>query len=124
MPQQWKISRVVMIFKKGDPAACSNYRPISLLSIGYKILASILLKRLKDAGAEDLIWHTQYGFRSKVGTADALFAVRRILDMVWSGKDNQLIFAALDWSKAFIIFPRLDFKMLYVALDCRRSLSV
>ena len=54
----WMVSRVTLLFKKGDPAACENYRPISLLAIGYKILASILLTRLKKAGAESRIWST------------------------------------------------------------------
>ena len=47
LPQNWKISKVTMLFKKGDPSLCDNYRPISLLAIGYKILIAILLIRLK-----------------------------------------------------------------------------
>ena len=39
------------IFKKGDPTICGNYRPICFLAIGYKLFASILSKRLQDAGA-------------------------------------------------------------------------
>ena len=39
-----------MLFKKGDPAECENYRPISISSIGYKLFAAILLQRLKQAG--------------------------------------------------------------------------
>ena len=92
---------MVMLFKKGDPALCSNYRPISLLAIGYKILASILLQRLKSAGAENRIWHTQYGFKSNASIIDVLFITRQILDTIWAEKDSQIIFATLDWSKAF-----------------------
>ena len=67
----------------------------------YKILDSVLLERLKSTGAEDRIWETQFGFKSKSGTLDALFLTRRLVDEVWAGKDSQIIFAALDWSKAF-----------------------
>ena len=74
-PEAWHTARVTAIFKKGNPAACENYRPISLLSIGYKIFAFILLRRLKSVGAENRIWPTQFGFKSRSGTTDALYAV-------------------------------------------------
>jgi hypothetical protein len=46
LPEQWKKSIVVPIYKKGDKTDCSNYRGISLLSTLYKILSRILLSRL------------------------------------------------------------------------------
>ena len=101
VPQAWHKSKVRMIYKKGDPALCDNYRPISLLPIGYKIFAAILLQRLKKAGAEDRIWKTQFGFRTQRGTADAIFVARRILEDAWSTRGGQSIFLALDWAKAF-----------------------
>ena len=58
LPNDWQTARVQSIFKKGDPSDCNNYRPISLLCIGYKLLATILLLRLKAAGAEARIWST------------------------------------------------------------------
>ena len=101
VPYEWQVARVVAIFKKGDPAECANYRPISLLCIGYKLLASILLERLKQAGAEERIWSTQFGFKSGSGTADTLYLSRRLLDRIWAGSDSCGILLALDWAKAF-----------------------
>ena len=43
VPTSWHEATVAAIFKKGDPACCENYRPISLLAVGYKIFAAILL---------------------------------------------------------------------------------
>jgi hypothetical protein len=52
LPEQWKESIIVPIYKKGDKTDCSNYRGISLLSTTYKILSSILLSRLTPHAEE------------------------------------------------------------------------
>jgi hypothetical protein len=36
LPDQWKESIIVTIYKKGNKNYCSNHRAISLLSISYK----------------------------------------------------------------------------------------
>ena len=46
LPEEWKESITVPIYKKGDKTDCSNYRGISLLPTMYKILSNILLSRL------------------------------------------------------------------------------
>jgi len=46
LPEEWKGSVIVPIYKNGDKTDCSNYRGISLLSAMYKILSDILLSRL------------------------------------------------------------------------------
>ena len=60
------------------------------------MIASIVLLRLKEGGAEHRIWNTQFGFKSKSGTFDALFLLRRVLDDVWAEKDGSAVFVALD----------------------------
>jgi hypothetical protein len=40
LPQQWKESIIIPIYRKGDNTDCSNYRGISLLSTAYKILSA------------------------------------------------------------------------------------
>ena len=44
-PTSWHVAQAIPIYKKGDPANCDNYRPISLVSVLYKLYASILLQR-------------------------------------------------------------------------------
>ena len=61
----------------------------------------MLLRRLKLSGTEDRIWKTQFGFRSKYGTSDALCMIRRLMESTSESKDGQLIILALDWTKAF-----------------------
>jgi hypothetical protein len=54
LPDQWKESIIIPVYKKGDKIDCSNYRGISLLSTTYKILSNILLSRLTRY-AEEII---------------------------------------------------------------------
>ena len=46
LPEQWKESIIVCIYKKGETISCSNYVGISLLFTSYKILFNIILGRL------------------------------------------------------------------------------
>ena len=69
------------------------------MSVGYKIYAAIVLSRLKEAGAEDKMWKTQFGFRSKSGTSEAFIAARRVLEMCLSCKEQQCIYLSLDGAK-------------------------
>jgi hypothetical protein len=46
IPEEWYLSIVCSIHKKGDIMVCSNYRGISLLCIAYKIFSGILFNRL------------------------------------------------------------------------------
>ena len=87
--------------QKGDESLCENYRPVCLLAVGYKVFASVLLARLKQAGAERRLWPTQFGFRSGSGTVDALLLARKIVSDAWSSKHGSAVLLALDWAKAF-----------------------
>jgi hypothetical protein len=45
LPEEWKESIMVPMYKKCHKKDCSNYRGILLLSITFKILSNILLPR-------------------------------------------------------------------------------
>ena len=53
-----------MIFKKGDPAICDNYRPICLTMVAYRIYASMIKQILLDAGLDARLWKSQFLFRT------------------------------------------------------------
>jgi hypothetical protein len=56
LPEDWKKSVIVPIYKQSDKTGCNNYRGISLLSTTYKFLSSILLPRLTPHQKGSLVW--------------------------------------------------------------------
>jgi hypothetical protein len=69
LPQQWKESIIVPIYKKGDKTNCNNYQGISLLPTAYKILSNILLARLTPY-VNEIIGDYQCGFCHNRSTTD------------------------------------------------------
>ena len=57
--------------------------------------------RLIEAGANHRISSSQFGFRPKRGTEDALHCARRAVDVAWAHRDGKVHLLALDWRKAF-----------------------
>jgi hypothetical protein len=100
-PTAWHVAKVIPVYKKGDPSDCDNYRPISLVSVLYKLYATILLNRLKGGGAESRLWNRQFGFRSGRSTEDALFIARRRIEQALAARGGSAFLLALDWRKAF-----------------------
>jgi hypothetical protein len=61
LPEEWKESIIVSVYKKGNKTDISNYRGISLLPTTYKILSNIVLLRLTPY-AEQIIGDQPCGF--------------------------------------------------------------
>ena len=99
MPEEWKGSIIVPIYKKGNKIRCSNYGGISHLSNTYKILANILLSMLTPY-AEEIIGDHQCGFRHYRSTTDHLFCIRQMFEKRWEYNEAmpQLF---IDFKKAY-----------------------
>ncbi|KAI8493649.1 hypothetical protein Bbelb_285700 [Branchiostoma belcheri] len=101
VPQQWKDSDLVSIYKKkGDRASCSNSRGISLLSCAGKVLARILLLRLINTVSEDVLPESQCGFRKDRSTTDMIFVARQIQEKCRE-QHQDLYMVFVDLTKAF-----------------------
>eukprot|EP00959_Pyramimonas_sp_CCMP1952_P098547 2060105-Pyramimonas_sp.AAC.1 len=100
-PKGWHKAVVITIHKKGATDIPGNYRPISLLSLGYKIFASLVLERLLRAGADGRLSKDQFGFRSGKSTLDAICILRRRIEQAWALRGGNLYVLALDWKQAF-----------------------
>ena len=104
-PNNWKLARVVHIFKSGDRSDMNNYRPISIIVSDqlYEYLSFI-----------DLISHHQSGFRPTYSTTTA------VLDSTndWCVNiDNGLVKGVIfnDLKKAF---DTIEYEILLKKLEC------
>ena len=78
MPEEWKESIIVPVYKKGNKPDCNYYRGMSLLQTTYKILSNILHSKLSPY-TEEIIGDHQCGFRRNRSTTDHMFCIRQIL---------------------------------------------
>jgi len=101
VPDKFKTAKVLPIFKKGDPADPSNYRPISLLSIFEKILEKIVYIRISQfLNRSNFFYKYQFGFRSNHSTSQALIEA---IDQCYKNIDggNFAVAIYIDFEKAF-----------------------
>ena len=100
-PSQWKLANIIPIFKKGDRADASNYRPISLLSCLGKVFEKCVFKHLYNyLRTNNRITPVQSGFTPGDSAVFQLIDLYdtfcRALD---DGKEVRVVFC--DISKAF-----------------------
>ena len=75
-PECLKRAVVVPIFKSGNVSGANNYRPISLLPAISKVFEKIIYIRMTSFPKHtNQLHNNQFGFRSKMGTIDALISV-------------------------------------------------
>ncbi|GBM59456.1 Putative protein in type-1 retrotransposable element R1DM [Araneus ventricosus] len=101
-PKIWKESKVVLIPKSNkDLSNFESYRPICLLAVWGKILDRLMAQRLVFyLETNNLLDHSQYGFREGMGTLAALKEVNKFID---SAKNENLVtcLISLDIKYAF-----------------------
>lgn len=58
----------------------ANYRGVSLLNVGYKLLTGIMAKRIRTwVEKEGKLRESQAGFRGKRGTRDHIFVLNSLI---------------------------------------------
>lgn len=112
LPDSMKTAVISLIHKKDkDSAECSSYRPISLLTVDFKIISKLITRRLENL-LPTLINPDQSGFVKARYASDN---IRRLLDVIdysaLSGHQSLLI--SLDAEKAF---DRVEFPYLFAVL--------
>ena len=98
-PQQWSLSNIIPVPKKGNLSNTDNYRGISLTCIIAKLFNRMILNRIREAIDPELRIN-QNGFRRGRTTVAQILALRRIIEEV---KLNNLsaVLTFVDFKKAF-----------------------
>ena len=99
LPDGLEVSEIITLYKKGDRADCSNYRPINLLSHVYKLLMTILYKRISHTLIESL-QATQAAYQPKRGTIEQIQSLQQIIEKCQEYRVNAFI-CFIDYRKAF-----------------------
>jgi len=101
MPKGWKEGTIYLILKPGasDAEEILEYRPITLLSVQYKLYTSVLNNRIRKVH-EDLFSDNQGGFRPNRCTFHKLLTLRNIMEDAKENK-KQLHIIYTDIKKAY-----------------------
>ncbi|CAH1721690.1 unnamed protein product [Aphis gossypii] len=99
IPKEWNESLICPIFKKGNRNKVENYRGITLLNSGYKILSLIIFKRLQ-VYTDEIVGDYQSGFRKNKSTTDHIFVLRQVMERSYEyAKDLHMVF--IDYKQAY-----------------------
>ena len=113
-PDYFKMSRVIVIHKKGPRDDIANYRPVCLISIFAKIFEKLICTRLTNYMEVMRLLHPkQFGFRKGKSTELCLL---HIIKLLHSNFDNKLTTVGIfcDLSRAF---DTIDHRILLRKLD-------
>ena len=99
MPEEWCISRLTVLFKKGDPELPKNYRPIAIVPVLSKLFSGVLLARIRDT-LNALQPEEHAGFRADYSCSDIVHFLRLIAEKAQEWGVPVWV-ASLDLEKAF-----------------------
>ena len=103
IPEQWKVSKIIPVFKKGNVNQIENYRPIANLCSASKIFERLILKQinyLESKNALDLTGKQQHGFKKNKSTATAGCLLQSLI-LRAADDDCYVAMASMDLSMAF-----------------------
>ncbi|GJY57521.1 retrovirus-related pol polyprotein LINE-1 [Tanacetum coccineum] len=96
MPEEWRLSEVIPIYKnKGDAQTCSNYRGIKLLSYTMKLWERVIDRRLRR---ETKVSENQFDFMSGRSSMEAIHIIRTLMEK-YRERQKDLHLAFLDLEK-------------------------
>ena len=112
-PEDWKISKIIPLFKKGNRRTTKNYRPVALLSVAGMILEKVVAMQIEEFfESNDLFGSFQFGFRRGKSTVSELLT---LFDILLDAKQDkkEILLIMYDLSSAFDL---ADHKILIAKL--------
>ena len=106
IPSSWKISKTIMLYKKGDPQSPANWRPIGLTSTMYRMWSSHMSRFMqRENSRHQLFASPQRGFISESGgPCDHIAALNELLYMA-KRQNTECVLVAIDFTNAFGTVP-------------------
>ena len=103
VPEEYKIAKVVPIYKSGDCHDFNNYRPISLLSAFSKLLEKVVARQILGfINAHDILYQHQYGFRANHNTSHPVLQLsEKIYNSLNQNPSGKTLTIFIDLKKAF-----------------------
>jgi len=99
IPEEWKETIIVPIYKRGDRDRCENYRGIVLENAPYKIFVNIILLKIKPY-IEKITGDCQNRFREGSSVIGNIFVLQTINEKIWECNQSvQYLF--IDFQKAY-----------------------
>ena len=100
--EQWKISYLTPIHKKGSIYETSNYRGICVNSVIAKLFSNVLNNRLMTfIKGRKLLNDAQIGFIRNARTSDHMFILRTLRDKYANSPKKKLYLAFIDFKSAY-----------------------
>ena len=117
IPEQWSMSKIIPIYKKGSKSEIENYRPIANLCSMTKVFEQLIIIRLKEIEAAnkcDLTGNSQHGFKQNRSTATCGLTLQSILTRALD-QNKYAIMSSIDLSAAFdVVNTKLLIKRLKI----------
>ncbi|XP_065581041.1 uncharacterized protein LOC136040671 [Artemia franciscana] len=79
VPEEWRKSTLIKLFKKRDALKCDNWSGISFPSILGKLVSQIILRRIQTALDEHLR-DEQHGFRPSHSCSDLVYVLCMLIE--------------------------------------------
>ena len=99
IPSKWKMTRLTVIFSKGNAKLPSNYRPIAITPILYKLFSRMLCERIQTTLMSQQS-SDQAAYRAGYSTEDHLLTVTLMTELCNEWR-SELWLGLIDFEEAF-----------------------
>ena len=124
VPDDFRKTLIKPLYKEGDKSECRNYRGISLVSVGSKLLSNIILLRLRDAVDKDFNEKNSAVLEKVEDVSTQIFTFRLIIEK-WLSCQISLVVSFIDYEQAFDSVHRKSFsKSLILIWYTRKYIKV